>query len=164
ALVGGILDLGDHILLSLFQDFNGIAIFGRVLGVLAALHQVLVDALHLHDLAGIHLVGAGLLNGKALLLAGVDVVNLYGEDAVVTVLVSDLDGPVALRARRLELPRNLGELHILLIGDVVVDVPFKDTDDDALGGVGNGVIGLGERARNIDAAADDRVEINLAFL
>ena len=110
------------------------------------------------------LIGAGLLDGEALLLAGVDVVDLHRQDAVVAVFEGDFDGPVALLPGRLEFPGNLGELDVFLAADVIVNVPLEDADDDALGRVGDGVIGLGEGAGDIDAALDDRIEIDLALL
>src|SRR5206468_3634388 len=95
-LVGRILDFRNHVLLGLFQDLDGILVFGGVVGVLASLHQVFVDAFHLHDLAGVHLAGAGLLDREALLLASVDVVNLHGQNAVVAVFVGDFNRTIAL--------------------------------------------------------------------
>src|SRR4051794_41354894 len=58
------------VLFRLLDQLQRVAILRRVLDALVALHEVFVDALHLHDLARVELVGAGLLDRETLLLAG----------------------------------------------------------------------------------------------
>ena len=49
---------------------------------------------------------------------------------------------VALRARRLEFPRNLGQFHVLRTFRIVVNVALVDADQHAVRRVGHGVVGL----------------------
>ena len=98
---------------------------------------------------------------KRFFLAEMRIGDLHREDAVVAVLERDVEGRVALGPRRLELPGHLGELHVVDVVRIVVDIPLEDADDDALGRIGHRVIRLRVGARYVGAALDDRIEVDL---
>src|SRR5262245_29549258 len=70
-----LIQLGNYVLFGLDQHLKSILVFLRALQVGAFGDEVFVDAFHLDDLGGVHLVFAGLLNGKSLLVLGEGVVN-----------------------------------------------------------------------------------------
>ena len=88
----------NHVLFRLLQHLRGILEFLRRFQLHRLVYQLLIDALHLDELRGVELIFAGLLDGEAFLLAGVRILNLHGQNAVVAVLKGHFQAAVALDA------------------------------------------------------------------